>query len=695
MRHKWLVAMFAGGCVLLGQQGCPRDADNDGWFACDAEDDPLGGTCDCDDSDDDTYPGAEEICYDGVDQNCDGVDLTDCPGIPVTAQPGEVIVTEVMHNTRLVLETEGQWFEITNVTEDKTFDLQGWTFFDGERGYTVPRDGEVLLAPGQVMTLGRNGDPEENGGVQIDYVYTDLYFVTGDGFRVAMSEEDGTPIDWVEFDFGPDGFPYVEGHALALSRDAYSAAANNDPANWCVSFEPIEGSSDYGTPGATNPVCDPDQDRDAYPTGIDCDDGDPAVNPGVAEVEGNGVDDDCDGEVDEAPEYPPGSVIITEIMYNPYMTADSVGEWFEVYNTTDEAINMQGWLVGDTIDTPDTHVIMDPLYLLPNDYLVFGVSDDPLENGGVEVDYVIPRFGFTNSYNAEAGYKDQIRVIHDNLLIDAVAYGDATFPDQRGHALNLTPEAFDFEANDIGYNWCLASTPMTDEVYVDYGTPGWANEVCPQDEDGDGYRKDVDCDDLDPEVHPGAVEQFNGKDDDCDGVIDEVAPAPGSVVISELMINPDASGDVYGEYIELHNPSFTGPLDVNGWTIRDSGGSSFTIDNGAPLVIEPLSYIVLVRSADQSLNGGVEADYSYGGALGLTNTTPDDVIVEYNGVVIDQVSYDPAGGWEIPEGASLVVSPMALSAEMNDNPANWCVSDTPIMPGGDAGTPGFGNDLCF
>jgi hypothetical protein len=44
------------------------------------------------------------------------------------------------------------------------------------------------------------------------------------------------------------------------------------------------------------------------------------------------------------------------------------------------------------------------------------------------------------------------------------------------------------------------------------------------DDDADGYAAGDDCDDLDAAVHPGAEELCNGLDDDCDGLIDELAP---------------------------------------------------------------------------------------------------------------------------------------------------------------------------
>ena len=61
--------MVRGSLVLL-LAGCVVDVDGDGS--------PYGE--DCDDADADAYPGAEEVWYDGVDQDCDGGDDFDADG---------------------------------------------------------------------------------------------------------------------------------------------------------------------------------------------------------------------------------------------------------------------------------------------------------------------------------------------------------------------------------------------------------------------------------------------------------------------------------------------------------------------------------------------------------------------------------------------------------------------------------------
>lgn len=58
------------------------------------------------------------------------------------------------------------------------------------------------------------------------------------------------------------------------------------------------------------------------------------------------------------------------------------------------------------------------------------------------------------------------------------------------------------------------------------------------DADQDGYLASEDCDDEDPEINPGATEQCNGSDDNCDGQIDEQLM---------LLLYSDEDGDGFGD----------------------------------------------------------------------------------------------------------------------------------------------------
>jgi len=57
-----------------------------------------------------------------------------------------------------------------------------------------------------------------------------------------------------------------------------------------------------------------------------------------------------------------------------------------------------------------------------------------------------------------------------------------------------------------------------------------------QDIDEDGYLEDVDCDDWNPNIYPGAPEQLNDKDDDCDGYVDADGVHSGSLTLDATAV---------------------------------------------------------------------------------------------------------------------------------------------------------------
>lgn len=67
--------------------------------------------------------------------------------------------------------------------------------------------------------------------------------------------------------------------------------------------------------------------------------------------------------------------------------------------------------------------------------------------------------------------------------------------------------------------------------------------ACEPDEDGDGFRvSDGDCDDGAPGVYPGAVDRWNGADDNCDGTVDV---DERYLEIAEVEPNDTALGDCF------------------------------------------------------------------------------------------------------------------------------------------------------
>lgn len=95
------------------------------------------------------------------------------------------------------------------------------------------------------------------------------------------------------------------------------------------------------------------------------------------------------------------------------------------------------------------------------------------------------------------------------------------------------------------------------------GSDGVEGIDCPiinpiPDADGDGYALDVDCDDANPAIHPGADEPVcpDGLDQNCDGT-------DGDPTRPDIRCNPDADGDGYPVPIDCDDTrSWVSPIAV-------------------------------------------------------------------------------------------------------------------------------------
>jgi hypothetical protein len=522
--------------------------------------------------------------------------------VAVGAPPGLLISEFLADPNSPVTDNNGEWIELHNPT-DGAVNLRGWTLasLDGQ-AHTIAAD--LILPAGGYLVLGRNADPALNGGVGVAYTYTGLS-LSNTTDSILLIAPDGTEIDRVVW--GSDGLTITPG--ASLERMNLEA-----PAVWATAWAPWPGSGgNLGTPGAAH---------SAPPTPTSTPTPEPTITPTVTLVS-----------------TPPPPLRISEFLADPKAVSDNLGEWIELYNPTDAAVQLQGWTIADL--GGERHTITADLWIAPAGYLVLARNGEPLTNGGVTAAYLYTGISLAN------GGDSLLLLAPDGTQVDQVVWGNATdYPIVAG-------ASYERATWDEPGLWSLAQTAWPGSA-GDRGTPGSAYTPLPL-----------------PTVTPTAI------------LLPTPTPTPPvgpppRLLISEFLADPKAVTDTLGEWIEIYNAEATA-VNLRGWALADDGGEYHLI--AEDVVIPAGGYIVLARTMDTTSNGGVVAHYAYTG-ISLANSEDEIRLIAPGGVEVDRVAWGGDSALDLKAGRSAERAGFA-------EPATWVIATTPwIGSAGDAGTPG-------
>lgn len=468
------------------------DVDNDGYDAA-----VVGGQ-DCNDQNQNTYPGATEI-GDGEDNDCDGsvdegLSITDDDGDGYSEAQGDCDDSDVSVSPEGVevpydgIDQDCSGLDLTDVDGDGA---------EGGEGGTDCDDTNDEVYPGSIDI------PYD--GIDQDCLDGDLVDVDEDGFA-STEVADGTDCDDDAADVNPDAeevCDHIDNNCDAIID---SDATDRKP------FHPDSDSDGYGAANSTVYACS--AQGNLVVDGTDCDDSRADVSPGSPEV-CDLADNDCDGSIDEG----------VQKTYYQDNDADGYGSTAET-----QSCALPTGYSAVSGDCNDGRTDVNPA--------ATEVCDAIDNNCNGSVDESVLTTYYRDSDGDGWGTSESTLAC---TLPSGYATRDGDCNDQ---SAAINPQATETcNAVDDDCDLTIDEGVKT-TYYLDKDSDGYGSlettEACSLPA---GYSAvSGDCDPLSASVHPGATETCNGVDDNCSGQVDEGV---------KTTYYQDADGDGHG------NPNVT------------------------------------------------------------------------------------------------------------------------------------------
>ena len=519
---------------LSGASTWYADFDNDGFgvsssviISCFQPAGFVPNNLDCNDNNALINPAAGEICDNNIDDDCDGLTDTDDPDV-------------ASGTSTWYQDLDGDGFGNPSSV------LNGCNQPVGFVGNNLDcDDNNASINPSSMEICDNNIDDDCDGLVDTadpdlaGLVMTWYFDADGDGYGSDLSLVScNQPTGYVpnnldcndaDVSVSPDG---VEICGNNLDDDCDGLVDQNDPDVILLTWYLDQDGDGYGD--INMQMVDCLQPAGYVSNAADCNDADNTINPDGIELCDNGIDEDCDGLVDGADPDVSGVMFWYE---------DADGDGFGNPQEFSQSCNAPPGFVMNNEDCDDNNPQVNPAALELCDN---GLDDDC---DGL-VDTADPDVA-----SEEIWYLDS----------DGDGYGDATMSIQTcnpgpNYVQNNTDcDDTNGAISPGGIEVCNGRDDDCDG-FVDIDDPDLSGVgIWFADLDEDGYGdpdnfifectqlpgflpNNEDCNDLDPSINPDAVEECNGIDDNCDGLVDDQDP---SVSFSTWYL--DADGDGFGD----------------------------------------------------------------------------------------------------------------------------------------------------